>query len=111
MLLGWCWCSNKVQQRDRSLTLASPLPPPSPARRSLVTSIEVSAPPDRVWAVLTDFPSYPTWNPFIKRFEGELKVGGRVKMFAQPPGEKGMEFKPLLLKGELPVSARLCVRE
>ena len=67
-----------------------------------MTSIEVSAPPDRVWAVLTDFPSYPDWNPFIKRMEvttGELKAGGRAKIFAQPPGEKGMEFKPLLLKG------------
>jgi hypothetical protein len=33
--------------------------------RELRAEIDIDATPDRVWEVLTDFPAYPEWNPFI----------------------------------------------
>ena len=40
----------------------------------VTSSIEIAASPERVWQVLTDFASYPKWNPFILSLSGRLKV-------------------------------------
>jgi len=31
-----------------------------------------------VWGALTDFRSFPSWNPFIRRADGALVPGGRI---------------------------------
>lgn len=41
--------------------------------------IEIDAPIDVVWQHLTDFASYPEWNPYILSAEGELKQGALVR--------------------------------
>lgn len=38
--------------------------------RHLIHSIDIEAPIERVWAVLTDVEHYPTWNPFVAAIEG-----------------------------------------
>lgn len=40
-------------------------------------SVEISASPDEVWALLADIARWPTWNPDVKeaRLEGELRPG------------------------------------
>jgi hypothetical protein len=35
--------------------------------KELHSQIEIAAPAERVWQVLTDFAAYPEWNPFIRR--------------------------------------------
>ena len=35
------------------------------AAMKIRTEIEISAPPERVWEVLVDFPGYAGWNPFM----------------------------------------------
>jgi hypothetical protein len=62
--------------------------------RVLRTEIEIDAPSERVWEVLTDFGAYPEWNPFIRAVEGEPVVGSRLKVRIEPPGARGMTFKP-----------------
>ena len=43
-------------------------------QREIVTEVEIAAPPDRVWAVLTDGAKYPEWNPFIVSMQGNMCV-------------------------------------
>ena len=62
--------------------------------RELRTEIEVAAPPERLWQVLTDFDAYPDWNPFIRSIEGAAQVGSRLAVRIEPPGAREMTFKP-----------------
>jgi hypothetical protein len=62
--------------------------------RELRREIEIDAPPERVWAVVTDFAAYPEWNPFIRRIGGELRQGARLAVQIEPPGARPTTFKP-----------------
>ncbi len=68
--------------------------------KEVFSEIEIQAPAERVWQVLTDFASYPDWNPFIRRINGQLKEGKRLKVYIEPPGAKGRTFRPKVLKSE-----------
>jgi len=61
--------------------------------REIVTSIEISAPPDRVWAILTDTKRYAEWNPEIAALNGQL-VPGAVLENRQGYGEDQQVFWP-----------------
>lgn len=58
----------------------------------ITTTIHLPAPPEKVWAILTDFAAYPDWNPFITRASGDWAVGNTVAITAG-----GMAFKPKVL--------------
>ena len=49
-------------------------------------SVEISASPLDVWAVLTDIGRWPTWNPDVleARLDGELAAGTRFQWRAGP---------------------------
>lgn len=66
-------------------------------RLDIVTDIVIDAGAERVWGVLTDFASYPEWNPMIRRASGELAPGRRLELHFEPAGQKGRDFKPKLL--------------
>src|SRR5262245_5851867 len=74
-----------------------------PALRSMLgsvelrTEIEISAPPSRVWAVLTDFYAYPEWNPFLVRIDGKPEVGAKLTVTAAMPGGREWSFSPKVL--------------
>jgi hypothetical protein len=44
-----------------------------PVSQQIRTEIRIDAPPSRVWRVLTDFPRYPEWNPFILEVKGVVR--------------------------------------
>jgi hypothetical protein len=68
--------------------------------REVVTEIEIDAPPERVWDVLTDFESFPEWNPFLREADGERTVGSRLKVRIEPPGGRAMTFRPKVIAVE-----------
>ena len=65
--------------------------------RLIETAMHIRAPAARVWSILTDFPAYPGWNPFITAAEGELSPGARLKITIAPPGHRPMTFRPVVL--------------
>ena len=65
--------------------------------KEIHTEIEINAPAEKVWQVLTDFAAYPEWNPFVRRGKGEISVGARLHIYIQPSGGKGMSFRPTVL--------------
>jgi hypothetical protein len=48
------------------------------------SQVDVNASADQVWAVLTDFSSYPIWNPFIYPLKGELRTGSPLEVTIHP---------------------------
>lgn len=46
---------------------------------SIKTEIDIEAPIGQVWQVLTDFPAYVEWNPFVLSIEGEARTGATLK--------------------------------
>lgn len=46
--------------------------------KNLETEIIINASKEKVWAILSDFNNYKSWNPFIKDSQGEMKVGGKL---------------------------------
>lgn len=68
--------------------------------KELRTEIEFEGTPEEVWAVLTDLPAYPEWNPFIERIDRELLVGGKLDVRLQPVDERGITMHPTVLVAE-----------
>jgi hypothetical protein len=65
--------------------------------KNIQTEILIHADIAKVWDVLMNFDSYPTWNPFITSISGEQKLGSRLTVSINPPGGNGMTFKPNIL--------------
>jgi hypothetical protein len=63
----------------------------------ITTSVEIDAPPARVWSVLTDLSAYPQWNPFIVAASGTVAAGERLSLSMALPGREPMSIKPRLL--------------
>jgi hypothetical protein len=66
----------------------------------LTTKIDIDAAPEAVWAVLSDLPSYPSWNPFIREASGTLAAGERLEVSLQPERGRAMRFRPTVVTAE-----------
>ncbi len=68
--------------------------------KQLRTHVDIHATPERVWQVLTDFASYPQWNPFMPQASGSARRGERLTIRLQPVGGRGMTFRPTVLEAD-----------
>jgi hypothetical protein len=64
--------------------------------RSISSTVELDAAPERVWSVLTDTAAYGAWNPFITQLDGTLQVGNKIHVRIALPGRRPMTFHPVL---------------
>ncbi|QLK25523.1 SRPBCC domain-containing protein [Natrinema zhouii] len=71
----------------------------------IVTEIEIDAPPNAVWRVLTDFESYPEWNPVMK-INGESMEGERLEVQMAYENMRPMTFRPTVLIVDEPIEFR-----
>lgn len=51
--------------------------------RSFESRTLVNAPVERIWALLTDAPAFPSWNTTVERIEGQIALGQKLKIFAK----------------------------
>ncbi len=68
--------------------------------REIHTEVEIAAPAERVWQILTDFARFPEWIPFIRQASGALWVGARLEVRLQPPGGRATTLRPTVRKVE-----------
>ena len=61
-------------------------------QKEITTQVQIAGGPQQVLDVLTDFDSYPKWNPFIKSITGDAIKGKTIKAELG-----GMTFKPQVL--------------
>jgi hypothetical protein len=63
----------------------------------LSTSVEIDAPTDAVWTVLTNFDAYPEWNP-VMQVAGRPTEGARLTVELRLPGKRATTFRPTVTR-------------
>lgn len=58
----------------------------------------IAAPAEAAWAVLADTASYPEWNPFVHRLEGDLREGSRIEVDLRLEGRKPQRLRPTVVE-------------
>jgi hypothetical protein len=74
--------------------------------RTIRSAIEIRAPLDVVWRVLTDFAAYPEWNPHVRKVHGQPRAGGRLTIHSSPPGARTVVLRPLVITWSPPHELR-----
>jgi hypothetical protein len=64
--------------------------------RTIRSAIEIRAPIETVWQVLTDLRAYPAWNPHLRRVRGRLREGGSLTLRSEPP-----DGRPIVLRAKI----------
>ncbi|WP_299679709.1 SRPBCC domain-containing protein [uncultured Tenacibaculum sp.] len=59
----------------------------------ITTSIHIKATPEKIWKVLLDSETYPSWNPFISSIVGVPQTGNTIEVNIGT-----MTFKPIILE-------------
>ena len=78
--------------------------------KQLTSQIDIDATSERVWTVLSDFGSYPQWNPFITSAAGEAQPSSRLVLRMQPVGARGVTLRPTVVEATPGHRLRWCGR-
>lgn len=68
--------------------------------KEIRTEIDIKASPEKAWEVLTDFNSFPQWNPFIRQIHGSPKIGTKLKIQLHTSSGKSRTYRPTVTKVE-----------
>ena len=75
--------------------------------RELRAAIQISAPIDKVWQVLTDFDHWKDWNPMVNHVSGSASVRSKLNITMRGPNSKdAMKYQPTVLEVNPPKSLR-----
>jgi hypothetical protein len=65
--------------------------------KTVSATIQIDAPADAVWAVLTDLDRYPEWNPLFREASGQVAAGNRITLrTVLPANGRLMTVKPMI---------------
>ena len=51
-------------------------------RMEYVAGVNIKASVERIWSLMTNASDFPRWNTTIKRIEGQIEAGQRIKLVA-----------------------------
>lgn len=71
---------------------------------SIRTSIDVEAPIETVWRILTDLEGHADWNPFIVHAEGSVVEGSTIAVTLQLTGSRPSQFRPVITEATEPTA-------
>ncbi len=75
--------------------------------REIRTEIDIAAPPERVWQILTDFDHWKEWNPIVIQASGAASLGSELSITMQgKDGQDGPKYMPTITIFEEPKSFR-----
>ena len=75
--------------------------------RELRTEIQISAPIDKVWQVLTDCDHWKDWNPTVNRASGNASASSKLSITIRgKDGKDSASYQPVVLEAEPPKSFR-----
>lgn len=63
------------------------------------TEIEISAPPSKVWSIITDIDKWQEWSPIINASQGQAVLGEElsITMVSEQVGENGPKYSPVII--------------
>lgn len=76
--------------------------------RRIRAEVEIEAPAERIFPILTDLAAYPEWNPFTPRVESSLRPGEPIHLHVRLRGPRLSHRVEQVSANEPP--ARLCWR-
>ncbi len=71
------------------------------------TEIEINAPKEKVWDILTNFDGWGEWNPTVKEAKGEAKLKSTLTITMRGKTEEGAHsYSPVIINIDAPNSFR-----
>lgn len=70
--------------------------------KTITTEINISAPPKKVWDILTDINNWQTWSSVIIKSQGVASMGAKlnITMIGKKEGVDGPNYSPIITKLE-----------
>lgn len=62
------------------------------------TELEIARSAEHVWRILTDFPRYSEWNPFITEIATDKVVGHKLAVMLSLPEGRDYKMRPRLVR-------------
>jgi len=72
--------------------------------QEIKTEIEITAPPQKVWSIISDINNWREWSPIIKESHGTAFVGSEltITMIGKEEGKNGPKYNPVITELEEP---------
>jgi len=76
--------------------------------QEIKTEIEISAPPSKVWSIISDINNWQEWSPIIKESQGTASIGSEltITMIGKEKGEDGPKYNPVITELDEPNTLR-----
>jgi len=72
--------------------------------QEIKTEIEISAPPSKVWSIITNINNWKEWSPIINDSQGTVSAGSKlsITMTGKEKGKDGPKYNPTITDLEEP---------
>jgi len=72
--------------------------------QTITTEIEIDAPPEKVWGIISDVDKWHEWSPTINASEGKAELGSivAITMMSKEAGKDGPKYSPKIIQMDKP---------